>query len=133
MPKAASPIRLQSDLMESAARVSARHHRSVAEQIEYWAALGRQVSRVLDPDTLLEVAAGTVRLRLEPISAPVVPSEQVFAAVDAARTSGTLAQSVSAASIRYQASETHPGCLEQIAADGTRRLGQFRQGVFEPL
>lgn len=133
MPKAASPIRLQGDLMDSAARVGARHHRSAAEQIEYWAALGRQVSRVLDPDTLLEVAAGAVRLSLEPISAPVVPSEQVFAAVDAARASGTLAESVSAASFRYQASAALPSCLEQIAADGTRRLGHFRQGVFEPL
>jgi len=40
--------------MESAALVGARHHRSAAEQIEYWAALGRQVARVLDPDSLLE-------------------------------------------------------------------------------
>ncbi len=36
--------------MQSAALIGARHHRSAAEQIEYWEALGRQVARVLDPD-----------------------------------------------------------------------------------
>lgn len=52
--------------MESAALVGARHHRSAAEQIEFWAALGRQVARVLNPDSLLDGAP-----------------EQVFAALDA--------------------------------------------------
>jgi hypothetical protein len=52
--------------MESAALVGARHHRSAAEQIEHWAALGRQVARVLNPDSLLDGAP-----------------EQVFAALDA--------------------------------------------------
>jgi len=42
--------------MESAALVGARHHRSAAEQIEFWAALGRQVARVLNPDSLLDGA-----------------------------------------------------------------------------
>ncbi|WP_254959113.1 ParD-like family protein [Cyanobium sp. Cruz CV13-4-11] len=53
-------MRLQRELMESAALVGARHQRSAAEQIEYWAALGRQVARVLDPDSLLDVAAEQV-------------------------------------------------------------------------
>lgn len=39
---------------------------AAAEQIGYWAALGRQVARVLNPDSLLDVAP-----------------EQVFAALDA--------------------------------------------------
>jgi hypothetical protein len=52
--------------MESAALVGARHNRSAAEQIEYWAALGLQVARVLNPDSLLDGAP-----------------EQLFAALDA--------------------------------------------------
>ena len=43
--------------MESAARAGALHHRSAAEQIEYWADLGRRVARVLDPESLLDLAA----------------------------------------------------------------------------
>lgn len=133
MPKAASPVRLQRELMESAALIGARHHRSAAEQIEYWAALGRQVARVLDPDSLLDVAAGLTRLRLEPVAAPIVAPEQVFAALDADRVSGTLAQSVSMSAFRYQACISQPGHLEQIGPDGTRRVGTFRDGAFEPI
>jgi len=133
MPKAASPVRLQSELMQSAACVGRRHHRSAAEQIEYWAALGRQLARVLDPDALLDVAAGLVRLRLEPVVAPSIAPEQVFAAVDADRRSQALAQAVTSATLRYQASITHPGYLEQIAPDGSRAVGMFHEGAFLPL
>lgn len=132
MPKAASPVRLQSELMESAARAGALQHRSAAEQIEYWAALGRQVARVLDPDTLLDLAAGAVRLHLEPVITPSVPPEQVFAAVEADRASGNLANAVTRAPLRYQSAACAPGLLEQIAADGTKVVGCFRDGVFTP-
>jgi hypothetical protein len=57
MPKSASPVRLQQALMRSAALAGAREHRSAAEQIEYWAALGQQVAGILDPDKLLDVAS----------------------------------------------------------------------------
>ncbi|QNI71241.1 hypothetical protein CyaNS01_02117 [Cyanobium sp. NS01] len=133
MAKASSPVRLQSELMESAARAGALHHRSAAEQIEYWADLGRRVARVLDPDTLLDLAAGAVRLHLEPVVTPSVSPEQVFAAVDADRASGILVGAVTTAPLRYQVATGSPGYLEQIAADGTRMLGSFQDGVFTPL
>jgi hypothetical protein len=44
MAKAASPIRLQEELMQAAESTAKRFHRSTAEQIEYWADLGRSVS-----------------------------------------------------------------------------------------
>jgi hypothetical protein len=49
MAKAASPIRLQKELMQAAELTAKRFHRSTAEQIEYWADLGRSVSSTLDP------------------------------------------------------------------------------------
>jgi len=131
--KASSPVRLQSGLIKSAARAGALHHRSAAEQIEDWADLGRRVARVLDPDTLLDLAAGAVRLRLEPVVTPSVAPEQVFAAVDADRASGLLVGAVTTAPLRYQVATGSPGHLEQIAADGTRMVGSFRDGVFTPL
>ena len=121
MPKASSPVRLQRQLMESAARVGSRHHRSAAEQIEYWATLGRQVAHLLDPDSILDVAAASV--------SPV----EVFAAVDAGRSSPQLAQAVTTAGCRYQACPDHPGYLEQIRADGSRCVGLFRDGSFYPV
>jgi hypothetical protein len=71
-------------------------------------------------------------------AAPAVPTaavdpEQAFAALEQQRRSGQLSQSVSDASLRYQASSARPGLLEEINPNGMRRLGQFRAGLFEPL
>lgn len=118
--------------MQSAIQAAARHHRSAAEQIEYWAALGRQVARFVDPDALLDVQAGLARLQVEPVVAQRVSADAVFAAVEMARQSGHLSQHVSEGTIRYQASPDQPGVLEQIAADGTRTTGRFSNGSFIP-
>jgi hypothetical protein len=133
MPKAVSPVRLQHELMQQATLAGARHHRSAAEQIEYWATLGQQVAGVLDPDKLLDVLTGLSALTVVPIATSAVDPEQAFAALEQQRCSGQLSQSVSDASLRYQASRERPGLLEEINPNGMRRLGQFRAGLFEPL
>lgn len=133
MPKSASPVRLQQELMQSATLAGARHHRSAAEQIEYWATLGRQVAGVLDPDKLLDVLAGLAAVKVEPITTAAVAPEQVFAALEQQRRSGQLSRAVSSATLRYQASTAQPGFLEEINPNGMRRLGRFRHGLFEPL
>ena len=132
MPKASSPVRLQDDLMQAATLAGERLHRSAAEQVEYWASLGRSISGMIDPDKLLSIAAGLAKIEVEPITAPVINSEDVFAALEADRESGTLAVSVTTAPVRYQASTEYPGLLEQISADGTVVVGQFSNGVFTP-
>jgi hypothetical protein len=38
------PVRLQENLMQAAKLTGERFHRSTAEQIEYWADIGRKVS-----------------------------------------------------------------------------------------
>ena len=133
MAKAASPIRLQDDLMQAASIAGARQHRSAAEQVEYWASLGRQIAAFVDPDALLKVGAGLARLKVEPTVAPPVDPEAVFAAVEADRRSGQLPEKVTTATIRYQASVTHPGYLEQIKEGDVRSIGTFRNGTFTPI
>lgn len=49
MAKAASPVRLQKSLVDAATVAGQQFNRSTAEQIEYWADLGRRVAAVLDP------------------------------------------------------------------------------------
>ena len=132
MAKAASPVRLQQDLMQAASVAGERHHRSAAEQIEYWASIGRGVAKVLNPDSLLAVTTGLARLRIEPVVAPAVDPEAVFAALEGERQAGSLAAAVTTAAPRYQASAAHPGQLERIEADGRVTLGQFSNGVFIP-
>ena len=110
--------------MRSAALTGARHHRSAAQQIEYWASLGREVAALLDPDRLLAVQAGLARLHVEPVTAPSVIPQQVFAALEADRTSDVLADSVSSSPLRYQACSSRPGDLERLDKDGNRRVGR---------
>lgn len=130
MAKAASPIRLQEDLMQAAALTGERFHRSTAEQIEYWAEMGRNVSQVLDPDDLLSISAGLAKIRIEPVhSEPIAPGE-VFQSLEAERASGILWQTVTSSPIKYQVSLMHPGYLEQINLDGTIKTGKFQGGVF---
>lgn len=130
MPKSASPIRLQDDLMQAAALTGERFHRSTAEQIEYWASIGRQVSNLLDPDALLSVSAGLARVRVEPITAAPVDPDEAFRCLEAERTHGTLSVAVTSSPIRYQASRAHPGYLERVGADGRVAVGQFKGGRF---
>ena len=99
----------------------------------YQAALGQQVAGVLDPDKLLDVASGLAAVKVEPITSAAVAPEQAFAALEQQRRSGQLSQSVSAASLRYQASKAQPGLLEEPKPNGNRRLGRFRDGLFEPV
>jgi hypothetical protein len=119
--------------MQAASVAGARLHRSAAEQVEYWASLGRQISRFVDPDTLLEISAGLACIKVEPTVAPHIDPEAVFAAVETDRRSGELSKKVTTTAIRYQASVTHPGYLEQIHKNGTSSVGTFHNGVFTPL
>lgn len=130
MAKAASPVRLQKELMEAASRSGERLHRSAAEQVEYWADIGRTVDASVSPDSLLEVATGLARLKVERVvSVPVDPTA-VFAALERDRNSGRLTQSIPGTGVRYQASQTILGALERIDAEGAITVGTFENGEF---
>ena len=133
MAKASSPIRIQSDLMSNATALGKLHHRSAAEQIEYWASIGQKVESLLDPESLLQIKAGLLRLKLEQVNAPPLSADLVFGNLDMKRSTGELKSEVSQHKVRYQTSTTHPGMLEQIDVKGKIRLGQFDNGVFTPL
>ncbi|MEE9338255.1 MAG: hypothetical protein V3U87_09260 [Methylococcaceae bacterium] len=133
MAKSASPIRLQAELMQAAESTAKRFHRSTAEQIEYWADLGRSVSSTLDPDVLLSVLSGLTIIKTEPvISSPIDPAE-VFKALENDRHTGLLHNSVASATTSYQASTKHLGLLEQVDQDGNITLGEFKNGQFIAL
>lgn len=133
MAKASSPIRIQSDLMSNAAVLGKLHHRSAAEQIEYWASIGQKVESLLDPESLLQIKAGLLRVKLEQVNTPPVSADWVFGNLDMKRTTGELKEEVSQNKVRYQASATHPGLLEQIGPKGALKIGQFENGQFKPV
>jgi hypothetical protein len=130
MAKAASPIRLQEELMQAAESTAKRFHRSTAEQIEYWADLGRSVSSTLDPDVLLSILSGLTTIKTEPvISLPIDPGE-IFEVLENDRKDGTLQNTITSSAFRYQASLEHLGYLEQIEPDGNITTGRFEHGQF---
>ncbi len=133
MAKAYSPLRIQADLMKAAERTAQREHRSTAEQIEYWADIGRQVSAHINSDTLLSIATGAARILVEPAESQPVPPQEVFDELEQERRSGVLSQTVSKAAVRYQVCEAHPGYLEQVDREGNRTAGAFRNGEFISL
>jgi len=130
MAKAASPVRLEKELMEAASRSGERLHRSAAEQVEYWADIGRTVDASVSPDSLLEVATGLARLKVERVVAVPVDPVDVFADLERDRNSGRLAESIPGAGVRFQAAKDTPGALERIDADGTTTVGTFENGEF---
>ena len=119
--------------MQAATLAGQHQHRSAAEQIEYWAGIGRSLSRIIDQDTLLEISTGLVHLKIEPVEPEAIAPDEVFSNLERDRKSGWLAESVTSSSVRYQASTRHPGKLEQILPDGRVNIGQFHDGVFTPL
>ena len=60
-------IRLDSDLINLASMEASLNKRSVPKQIEYWAELGRMVSKVLNIHDVLALVQGTKRLKMEDI------------------------------------------------------------------
>ncbi len=129
MAKAASPVRLQDDLMKSAKLNGELFHRSAAQQVEYWADIGRSVSGMIDPEQLMSIKSGLSRINVEPIDVKPVNPEEVFRNLEIKREDGTLAQQVTTGSFKYQVSFSHPGYLERIE-NGTITIGQFKNGEF---
>lgn len=130
MAKSSSPIRLEASLMDAAAVTGSVMHRSAAEQIEFWAAIGRVVSQRLSPNDLVAFHAGLKDIRLAEIpSVPVDPGE-VFAELEIKRSSGVLASTIAGNNIRYQSAMNHPGYLEQVHPDGRLVVGKFLDGQF---
>lgn len=130
MAKASSPIRLQQDLMQAAESTGKRFHRSTAEQIEYWADLGRSVSSALNPDVVLSIKSGLTRLNVEPVLSTPIDADLIFSELDVQRDNGELASHVTGSHVRYQSSLAHPGRLECIDRTGQITVGQFVNGRF---
>lgn len=127
-----SPLRLDHKLVEAATAMGTLFKRSTPRQIEYWAELGRAVERELDAETVIALREGLAQLKVEPIKSAPVAASDVFAGLDASRASGNLKQAVSNARLRYQASTSAPGLLEQIQPDGKLVIGRFLNGQFIP-
>jgi len=130
MPKSSSPLRLDAHLMDSARQSATLENRSVAEQIEHWARLGRVASKFIPSNALPEIIAGSLIIKTEAPDIAPIDIDDIFDSLDSERDSGELTASLPQASVRYQSSKIHPGLLEQVDTSGQITLGHFRGGKF---
>ncbi|MEL0084155.1 MAG: hypothetical protein VW985_14105 [Gammaproteobacteria bacterium] len=133
MSKAASPVRLQKELLEAATISGQIHHRSAVGQIEHWATIGRMLDDLLDPETLLAVSAGFKRLSVEVAEVQAIDPDQLFNQLEEQRSGGRVVHASGEGEVAYQSSADHPGLIEQIQHNGERTVGRFEEGVFTPL
>jgi len=61
---------------------------------------------------------GLAQVKVEPLYGRQVNPDEVFETLELQREEGVLTQQVTASSIKYQSSLTHPGYLEQIDPQG---------------
>lgn len=132
MVKAASPIRLQQDLMDKASTEGKLNHRSATEQAEYWMDIGRRLSKIIQSETLLSISAGLATIHVEPVKTRAIDPNTVFSNLEHHRGKKKLSAMVSSAKQRYQASSQFTGYLECIDGDKVT-VGQFIDGKFIPM
>lgn len=126
-------VRLDDTLVRYAAAEGAVQRRSTPKQIEYWAEIGRVVAGEVSAEDLIAILQGIRQVTVEPVVAEPLTSEDLWAEVDQARKSGELSRAIAGGRVVYQASDEKPGYLQAIHPDGTREVGQFRNGRFEAL
>jgi hypothetical protein len=133
MAKSSSPIRIEQSLMNEAGIIGKDMHRSATQQLEYWADMGRQLEGLLSTNDIIKIKSGMAQLRVDSVSNTPIDPDSVFDTIERDRLSGALASKVTNAKIpRYQASVTYKGYLEQIAPNGSKRIGTFTGGKFVP-
>ena len=128
-----SPLRISSALIGAAQKVADIQKRSVPNQIEYWAELGRAVERILDPADVYAVTQGFKKITVESVATEALNPDEVFAAVEKSRSNGTLAEKITKAGCYYEVSREHPGMLDRVNTEtGERQTGHFCNGKFIP-
>ncbi len=134
MAKSNSPVRLEANLMDAAVLTGSVQHRSAAQQVEYWADLGRKVEGMLTPANVIRVATGVSQIKVSDILGKVIDPDALFQALEIDRVAGKLPQKVLNPSvIRYQKSLSKKGYLDQIHPDGHVVIGRFHNGKFTKI
>jgi len=117
-----APTRVSADVAAAAAAVAPSEHRSVAEQINYWARIGMQIERsgTLANRRVLAVAAGE-----EQFSSLTAEERAAAHAIVDARIAGRVVKERFGAAARRAGQTTvsldDEGNLVEIAPDGSRR------------
>jgi hypothetical protein len=126
-------VRLDDNLVRHAAAEGQVNRRSTPKQIEFWAEIGRAVAGEVSAEDLIAIVQGIRQVKVEAVTPEPVTSDELWAEVEQARSGGELGRSIGRGRTVYQSATEKPGYLEAIYPDGSREVGQFRNGRFEAL
>ena len=117
------PARLSNELILDARLVGAVAEKPIADQIEFWAQLGRAVAPLLDGS----------RARALGLAGRVTALSERIASVDSDEGRRRVEDIVRERPLpHYEPAADRPGHLVRIESDGTRTVGRFVQRRFQP-
>jgi hypothetical protein len=109
-------VEISDEMVEDARRTAEQAERSIADQIELWAQLGRAIEQHLTAD-------GALALRRAGASRPL---SECLASVDSDQGHRRVRDYLDSRPYpHYEPVPDNPGLLIRIEADGTRTLGRF--------
>ncbi len=124
-------IRLNTDLIFQAQSAAAVQCRSIPNQVEYWANLGRIISSVIGIEDAFAILQGLKVLRVEPTQTISIDSDTVFNNLEADRAKGFVDKPITSAPFYFEASQKMPGLLDRVDSQtGERKTGKFVTGKF---
>lgn len=127
-------IRVNEQLVIQAQMAGAIQHRSVPNQLEYWATLGKMISKIIDIEDALAILQGLKKIKVEAVASTPVDSDSVFAQLEDDRATGFIDKPVTNAPFFYEFSKAHPGYIDKVnTKTGERFTGLFKQGFFEVM
>jgi hypothetical protein len=124
-------IRIDDQLLDRASAEAALHLRTPPKQIELWAQIGQLVSSRVSAEDALAISQGLATVRVERVTGQPVSTRQVWDKLEQSRENRSLSNRLKAGRTVYQASQTHPGLLDEIRPDGSVRQGHFIKGCFK--
>lgn len=124
-------IRLNADLIFQAQAESVVQRRSIPNQVEYWATLGRIVASVIGIEDAFAILQGLKKVRVEPTQTVSVDSGTVFNNLETDREKGFVDKPITSAPFYFEASKKKPGFLDKVnSVTGERSTGKFTDGKF---
>ena len=117
------PLRIDGDLINEAKVSSQIFHRSIAQQVEHWASLGRVLEKVLTVSSVAKVKS---------LNRPVALERVLAGARSVAGKKKTLALLARKKGPLYGTKQGRPRVLLQYQPDGTTVAGRMVQGKFIP-
>jgi len=127
-------IRLSADLIRQAQSAASVQHRSIPNQVEYWATLGRIISSIIGIEDAYAILQGLKALRVEPTQTISIDSHTVFSALEADRAKGFADKPITSAPFYFEASQKTPGLLDRVdSLTGERKSGKFTNGEFKEI